>query len=238
LEGVKSFIAVLMNYFPPEIIPEDENFIISKYAYGQDYHQIVRNRLNNLISFIGTSRENLHAKAFVDSGPVLEKTWAQRCGVGWQGKNTLIINKSSGSFFFIGIILADLELEPDPPETDHCGNCDKCVRSCPTNALDIPYQLSISRCISYMTIEQSGEITPQMKNKLNDRIYGCDKCQDVCPFNQYARPHQTPEFLPSEQLMSLRKKDWIALTEADFIRIFVNSPIRRVGIQKLTRNMP
>jgi epoxyqueuosine reductase len=162
---------------------------------------------------------------------VLEKAWAQRCGLGWQGKNTLIINRSSGSFFFIGIILTDLEIEPDLPETDHCGTCSNCVTACPTGALDTPYQLDIPRCISYQTIESR-----EGKSPVNDRIYGCDICQDVCPYNRFASPHQTPEFLPSEALMKLRKPDWITLTEPDFDRIFADSPVKRLGYQRFIRN--
>ncbi|MCX6303873.1 MAG: tRNA epoxyqueuosine(34) reductase QueG [Bacteroidetes bacterium] len=229
----KSVIALLWNYYPPEIIPEEDNFIISKYAYGVDYHGLVRNRLNELINFMKLSCGNIRAGAFVDSGAVLEKAWAQKCGVGWQGKNTLIINKTAGSFFFIGIILTDLILEPDTPETDHCGTCRNCAEACPTGALDTSYQLDIPRCISYLTIESREEIPAGLRSNLNDRIYGCDICQDVCPYNRFATPHQTPAFLPSEPLMNLRKKDWIALSETDFNTIFEKSPVKRAGYRRL-----
>lgn len=237
LEGTRSVIALMMNYFPPEIIPDKDNFNISKHAYGSDYHIVIQNRLRELIDFTKLSHVNLHAKAFVDSGAVLEKAWAQKCGVGWQGKNTLIINKSAGSFFFIGIILTDLELEPDLPESDHCGTCSNCVTACPTGALDTPYQLNIPRCISYMTIESKGEIPGELKNKLNDRIYGCDICQDACPYNRFAVPHSVSEFLPSESLVQMRKNDWLALTEPDFNRIFTDSPIKRLGYRRFKRNI-
>ncbi len=235
--GAKSVIAVLMNYFPPEIIPEQDNFIISKYAYGADYHVVMRYLLEELIRFMKLSGSNILAKGFVDSGAVFEKAWAQRSGVGWQGKNTLIINKSAGSFFFIGVILTDLEMEPDPPETDHCGACSNCISACPTGALDIPYQLNIPKCISYLTIESKEEIPEELKEKLKDRIYGCDICQDVCPYNRFARPHTTPEFLPSHILMNLRKADWIAMTVPDFNRIFAGSPVKRSGYQRLKRGL-
>jgi epoxyqueuosine reductase len=243
LEGTKSVIALLMNYFPPEIIPEEDNFIISKYAYGTDYHLVIRDRLARLINFIKSSNGDIRAKSFVDSGAVLEKAWAQRCGIGWQGKNTLIINRSAGSFFFIGIILTNLELEPDMPETDHCGACSSCITACPTGALDTPYQLDIPRCISYQTIESREGKPPAIETHrdaslINDRIYGCDICQDVCPWNRLARPHQTPEFLPSETLMKLRKHDWIALTEPEFDRIFAGSGIKRLGYQRFKRHIP
>ncbi|MCX6269489.1 MAG: tRNA epoxyqueuosine(34) reductase QueG [Bacteroidetes bacterium] len=238
MEDAKSVIALLLNYFPPEIIPEEDNFIISKYAYGRDYHVIMRNRLNELIQFMKLSFGDHLAKGFADSGQVLEKAWAQKCGVGWQGKNTLIINPTAGSFYFIGIILTELELEPDLAETDHCGNCTNCVNACPTGALDTPYQLNIPLCISYLTIESRAEIPADLKGKLNDRIYGCDICQDVCPYNRFARPHQIPEFSPSEPLKNLRKKEWIDLTEPDFNRIFADSPVKRVGYRRFKRWIP
>ncbi len=235
LEGTKSVIALLMNYYPPEIIPQEDNFIIAKYAYGMDYHLVMRSKINELIGFMKNSRSDIQAKGFVDSGLVLEKTWAQQCGLGWQGKNTLIINKSEGSFFFIGIILTDADIEPDTPETDHCGSCSNCIEACPTGALSTPYQLDIGRCISYQTIENREDIPEELKSKLSNRIYGCDICQDVCPYNRFASLHQFTEFLPSEQLKKLRKKDWVAMTEPDFNRIFVDSPVKRVGFHRLKR---
>jgi epoxyqueuosine reductase len=233
LEGAKTVIALLVNYFPQETIPEHDNLVISKYAYGDDYHKIIRNRLKELTGYMQQHCGPLHARGFVDSGTVLEKAWAQKCGVGWQGKNTLIINRSSGSFFFIGIILTDLELEPDEAETDHCGTCTQCVSACPTGALDTPYQLDIPRCISYLTIESKTAIPAGLKDKLNSRIYGCDICQDACPYNRFSAPHDIPEFLPSEFLVNMRKSDWTALTEPEFDRLFEKSSIKRSGYQRL-----
>ena len=237
LEGTKTVIALLMNYFPPVKAPEKDNFIISKYAVGADYHLLLRDRIRELINFMKITCGSLQAKGFADSGVILEKAWARKCGVGWQGKNTLIINKSGGSFFFVGIILTNLELEADQPETDHCGSCNNCISACPTGALDTPYQLDIPRCIAFQTIENKEEIPDDMISKLNDRIYGCDICQDVCPYNRFASPHPVPEFTPSESIMQMRKKDWLALTEHDFNRIFADSPVKRVGYQKLMRNI-
>jgi epoxyqueuosine reductase len=237
LQGAKSVIALMMNYFPKEVVPEADNFIISKYAYGGDYHQLIRERLNLLTNQIKQLSGNFNARLFVDSGPMLEKAWSQKCGVGWQGKNTLIINKSAGSFFFIGIVLTDLELEPDPPETDHCGKCDKCVKACPTGALDTPYQLKITKCIAFLTIESKEEIPDSLKEKLSDRIYGCDICQDACPYNFFATPHSVMEFLPPRSLLSMRKRDWLKLSETDFDQLFENSPVKRAGYQRLMRNI-
>jgi len=233
----KSVIALLMNYFPGEVIPEDDNYIISKYAYGSDYHVVVRQQMNELMAFIQNCSDCQKIRAFVDSGAILEKLWAQRCGVGWQGKNTLIINKTSGSFHFIGILLTDLELPPDQPETDHCGGCRKCLDACPTGALHHPYQLEIPLCIAYQTIENKGDIPDTLKEKLNNRIYGCDICQDVCPYNRQARPHAIPEFRLQEPLKKLRRDDWRSLNEAQFNQLFEHSPMKRTGFDKLVRNM-
>jgi len=166
LPGVRTVICVTMNYYPPTQIPEEDNLIISRYAYGRDYQTLIRKRLDNLTGFMRSTFGDQHTMAFVDSGPVLEKAWAQHCGIGWQGKHTLVINKSGGSFFFIGIILTDLEIGPDRPETDHCGTCEKCVKACPTGALDTPYQLDIPRCISYLTIENKSDIPVNLKDRI------------------------------------------------------------------------
>ena len=237
LEGTRTVIALLMNYFPPEIIPEEDNFVIAKYAYGSDYHVVMKDRISELVNFLKQSGENVHAKAFVDSGPVLEKAWAQKSGVGWQGKNTLLINKSSGSFFFIGIILTDIALEPDPPESDHCGNCRNCVSACPTGALDVPYQLDIPKCIAFQTIENKEDISENLKSKLNNRIYGCDICQDVCPYNRFASPQQGSGFKASERLLQMRKNEWFGLTESEFDTLFEDSPVKRIGYQRLMKNI-
>ena len=237
MPGTKSVIALLMNYYPPEALPETDNLIISKHACGDDYHKIIRHRMKELAGFIGSVNGDARSKCFVDSGPVLEKAWAMKCGAGWQGKNTLIISKNAGSWFFIGIMLTSLELEPDAAETDHCGACDSCVSACPTGALDHPYQLDIVRCISFQTIENREEIPENIKGKLSDRIYGCDICQDVCPYNRFASTHSVPEFLPGESLKRMRKNDWLALTADDFELIFRDSPVRRLGYQRLMRNI-
>ena len=230
---VRSVITLLVNYYPEKIIPEENNFIISKYAYSNDYPPIIKKRMNELIRFMKQENEEVKVLPFVDSGQVLEKIWAQRCGTGWQGKNSLLINKTRGSFFFIAIIITNLELEPDQPEQDHCGNCRKCQDACPTGALNQAYHLDISRCISYQTIENKNEIPEELKDKFHDRIYGCDICQDVCPYNSLAVPHQVPEFVTSKMLMKMRKSDWLNLTEDQFNDLFHRSPVLRTGYHKL-----
>jgi epoxyqueuosine reductase len=237
LEDAKSVIAVLLNYYPPEIFSEEDNFIIAKYAYGKDYHAVLKNKMNDLIRFLNAEYPGLKAKSFVDSGPVMEKTWAQQAGLGWQGKNTLLINKNSGSFYFIGIIITNLDLDPDQPETDHCGECRRCVEACPTEALSHPYQLDISRCISYHTIENKNGIPEEFKEKLHDRIYGCDICQDVCPYNKFASPPHESDFLPSAKLKMMRKKDWLSLTEEQFNTLFIGTPVYRTGYRRLKENI-
>jgi len=237
LPGVKSVITLMMNYYPQETIPEEDNYVISKYAYGKDDHIVVKERVEKLALFITESFKPSRAKSFFDSGPVSEKIWAQRCGVGWQGKNTLIINRKGGSFYHIGIILTDLNLYPDEPETDRCGSCDKCINACPTGALNSPYQLDITRCLSYQTIENKGDTPVTLKGKYRHRIYGCDICQDICPFNRFARPHTEEEFLPSFELMAMRKKEWLTLTEKEFDQLFRDSSVKRIGFDTLKRNI-
>jgi epoxyqueuosine reductase len=253
MPDAKSVIAVLLNYYPEQVIPEEDNFVISKYAYGSDYQKVVKKKLKELAAFLispptsetgNTSPptplpeergvKNLY---FVDSGPVPEKVWAQRCGIGWQGKNTLLINKSSGSFFFIGIILTTLEIEPDEPETDHCGSCDKCVKACPTGALNDPYRLDISRCISYHTIESKLPIPDEFRGKFRDRIFGCDICQDACPYNRFSKPSGDPSRTPHPDLLNMRKRKWHSLTEGQFNELFRGTPVFRTGYKRLIDNI-
>jgi epoxyqueuosine reductase len=236
-EGTQTVIGLLLNYFPPEIIPEENNFIISKYAYGKDYHEVLKERTHTLIEFMREELGEMKAKAFIDRGPVLEKAWAKQCGLGWTGKNTLLINPERGSFHFIAIILTDLKIEPDSPETDHCGNCRSCIETCPTGALENPYELNLSKCLAYLTIEEKSGAQEELTDNFHDRIYGCDICQDVCPYNRSVVPHIVPEFLPCQELKSFRKQDWLQLTKAQFEVIFRNSAIYRIGYEKLMKNI-
>ncbi len=235
LPEARSVIAVLLNYFPQQVIAEEDNFIMSKYAYGRDYHLVMKERLKLLAGFL-KERGATAVRTFADSGTVMEKFWAQQCGVGWQGKNTLIINPDGGSFFFIGIVLTDLELEPDTVTPDRCGSCSRCAEACPTGALRDPYQLDIRRCISYQTIETDEPIPEDIRANLRDRIYGCDICQDVCPYNRKAIPHNIPEFLPSESLRNMRKPDWYNLTQEGFGALFSESSVKRSGLERLRRS--
>ena len=237
MPGARTVISLAMNYYPTALIPEEDNFIIAKYAYGNDYHKLIRAKLDDLALFMRSSLGAGRTRVFVDSGPMLEKVWAQRCGIGWQGKNTLVINKKQGSFFFIGLILTDLEIEPDPAETDHCGDCQKCVNACPSGALDSPYRLDIPRCISYITIESGKATQGEPEGRLSGRIYGCDICQDVCPYNRHSPANNTPEFVPSDRLVKMRRNDWIALEEEDFNRLFEGSPVMRLGYAAFMKNV-
>lgn len=237
MKEARSVIALLMNYFPSEVIPEADNFIIAKYAYGKDYHFVMKERMKKLALFL---KEELHAtsvRTFVDSAPLLEKKWAQLCGLGWIGKNTLLINKSAGSFFVIGILLTDLILDYDTPETDHCGKCDKCMKACPTGALQEPCKLDPGLCIAYHTLENKGELPSELKDKFNDRIYGCDICQDVCPFNSFAKPTTEREFSPHSSLFTMKKKNWINLDQATFTKLFTGTPVDHIGYDWLKRNI-
>ena len=233
----KSVITLTLNYFPAGVMPEEDNYIIAKYAYGNDYHQVVKDRLERLSNYLRKESGATQVQSYVDSGPVSEKVWASLCGLGWQGKNTILINKTSGSFFFIGILFTNLDLEPDPASTDHCGDCEKCVRACPTGALDNPYQLNILKCIAYQTIENKAAIPEDIITHLEGRIYGCDKCQDVCPYNRFSKPNEIPEFIPSPALFKMRKKDWDTLSKEQFDALFSNSPIRRIGYERFKRNI-
>lgn len=237
VEGTKTVIGLLLNYFPPEIIPEENNFVISKYAYGKDYHVVLKERIQSLIAFLKEEFGPVKAKSFIDRGPVLEKAWAKQCGLGWTGKNTLLINPERGSFHFIAILLTDLEIEPDLKETDHCGNCRLCMDNCPTGALEEPYKLNPSKCLAYITINEQSGFPEELKDKFHDRIYGCDICQDVCPYNRSAIPHSITDFLPGPQLKSFRKQDWLQLTEAQFEILFKDSVIHRIGYENLMKNI-
>ena len=202
-----------------------------------DYHFIIKDKLTQLLNFIEEITGNSAARIFVDSAPVLDKRWAQKSGLGWIGKNTCLITKEHGSFFFIGEIIIDLDLATDEPISDYCGSCTKCLNACPTNALVAPYRLDARKCISYLTIENKNEIPEHYKNKFNNRIFGCDICQDVCPWNKKAIPTLVPEFKPSVELSRMKNEDWKDLDEEKFNGLFKNSAVLRTKFEGLKRNI-
>ena len=239
VEDAKSVITVLYNYYPETKLPETDNYKISKYAYGKDYHFIIKEKLKRLLEKIEEKTGERAARIFVDSAPVLDRAWATQSGLGFIGKNTLLINKKGGSFFFIGQIIIDLELEyPEQVDfTNYCGSCTACIDACPTQALK-PFEVDARKCISYLTIENRDEIPAEFKGKLNDWIFGCDICQDVCPWNiRFASPHNEPQFDPSPQLFVMRKPDWENLDKPAFKKLFKHTPVERTGYKGLIRNI-
>ncbi len=239
VEKAKSVITVLYNYYPKKKLSEVDNFKISKYAYGKDYHYIIKEKLNLLLKEIERKTGKQSARIFVDSAPVLDRAWAAQSGLGFIGKNTLLINKKGGSFFFIGQIIIDLELDyiENPDFTNYCGTCTACIDACPTKAIK-PFEVDARRCISFLTIENRDDIPDKFKGKMNDWIFGCDICQDVCPWNiKFASPHNEPLFEPSEQLLAMRKSQWKTIDKPTFKKLFKHTPVERTGYKGLMRNI-
>ena len=239
VEGTKSVVTVLYNYFPKQQLPTDDNFRIAKYAYGDDYHEVLKRKLRQLLEHIEAQTGRLEGtRIFVDSAPVLDRAWAVRCGLGFVGKNTTLIHTKKGSFFFIGHLFLPIELEETgTPLTNRCGRCTRCIDVCPTGALESPFHIDARKCISYLTIEYKGDLSGHDPARFNDWIYGCDICQDVCPYNRFALPNSEPAFQPSERLLSMRKADWKALEQADFEALFKRSAVKRAGFEGLKRNI-
>ena len=236
VEGAKSVISLTYNYYT-EKISKDSNFKISKYAYGNDYHFVIKNKLKDLFEYIKEKTGDINGRVFVDSAPVLERAWAKKSGLGWIGKNTNLISKKNGSFFFLCEIILDLELEYDHIDTDHCGSCTACIDACPTNAIVEPYVVDGTRCISYYTIELKNNIPDYAKNTYDDWIFGCDICQDVCPGNRFSKPHKEPLFNSDDEFLSINKNDWIEMTKETFNNVFKNSAIKRAGFDGIKRNI-
>ena len=236
--GAKSVITLLLNYFPKEK-QKDDAPKISKYAYGKDYHEVIREKLNKLIELIKKQVGEIHGRGFVDSAPVLERTWAQRSGLGWVGKNGNLINKQMGSFFFIATLITDLDLEPDEPfAKDYCGTCTRCIDACPTDAILPGKVVDGSKCISYFTIELKEMLIPgEMKDKFENWMFGCDICQDVCPWNRFSKPTNEIEFTPIPEILDLSTKEWEAMTEEKFKIMFRNSPLNRSKLKGIQRNL-
>jgi len=236
VDDAKSVISLLLNYYPGET-QTDTSYKISKYAYGQDYHFVIKEKLKELLHSIQENIGEVGGRAFVDSAPVLDKAWAAKSGLGWRGKNSNLLSKQVGSFFFIAELIVDLDLEYDFAVTDHCGSCTACLDACPTQAIIEPYVVDGSKCISYFTIELRDNMPNEMKGKMDDWAFGCDICQDVCPWNRFSKPHNEPLFNPHPDLLSMTKKDWDEITEDTFRAVFKNSAVKRTKFEGLKRNI-
>lgn len=237
VEGAKSVISLSYNYYPSEVQKED-TYKISKYAYGEDYHDIIKQKLRELLQTIHDEIGDVSGRCFVDSAPVLERSWAKKAGLGWTGKHSLLIQKQQGSFFFLAELIIDLELTYDTPfVTDHCGTCTKCIDACPTQAILPNNTIDGSKCISYFTIELKENLPSDLKNNFNDWMFGCDICQDICPWNRFSKPHNEPLLQPKENMLAMTKKDWQEITEETFRKVFKKSAIKRTKFSGLQRNI-
>jgi epoxyqueuosine reductase len=237
VEGSKSVISLLLNYYPHEIQKDENAPKLSKYAYGMDYHFVIKDKLKSLLNVIEENIGAVEGRAFVDSAPVLDKAWAAKSGLGWIGKHSNLISQKVGSFYFIAELILDLDLEYDTPTTDHCGTCTACIDACPTQAIVEPYVVDGSKCISYFTIELKEQLPLEMKGQFNDWMFGCDVCQDVCPWNRFSKPHNEPLFNPHPELLEMSRKDWEEITQDVFSKIFKKSAVKRTKFSGLTRNI-
>lgn len=238
VEGARSVISLSLNYYTDQQ-PEDSNAPkISKYAYGTDYHYVIKDKLKILMEAIRTEIGEVNGRAFVDSAPVLDKIWAKKAGIGWVGKHSNLINKKTGSFFFLAELIIDLDLEYDiNPTKDHCGTCTRCIDACPTEAIVAPYTVDGSRCISYLTIELKNELPTEFKGKMENWMFGCDICQDVCPWNKFSVLNTEQNFNPHEELLGIKKEEWQELSEDTFNKVFKNSAVKRTKYTGLKRNI-
>ncbi|HQV50834.1 MAG: tRNA epoxyqueuosine(34) reductase QueG [Flavobacteriales bacterium] len=234
--GAKSVISLAYNYHTPLKQEDPEVPKLSTYAFGRDYHKVVKQRLKPLMEYIKLQFGDVAMRSFVDSAPVLEKAWAKRSGLGWVGKHTNVIRQGVGSYFFLCEIIVDLDLAPDAPVTDHCGTCTRCIDACPTDAIT-PYGVDGSRCISYLTIELKDAIPTEFAGKMENRVFGCDICQQVCPWNRFSTPHKEPQFTPKPELMAMSADEWHGMTEVVFDRLFEGSPVKRTKFNGLRRNL-
>ena len=235
--GAKSVVSLLYNYFPSTTQSDIEAPKLARYAYGKDYHRVIKDKLFEFMHEIESKIGAVEGRVFVDSAPVLEKTWAAKSGLGWVGKNTNLIRKQNGSYFFIAELIIDVELAPDEAVTDHCGSCTACLDACPTDAFVAPYQLDASKCISYFTIELKDAIPTEVKGQFDNWAFGCDICQEVCPWNRFSTPHSEPAFEPNSALMQLKKDEWHEITEDVFNRLFEASAVQRTAFKGLKRNL-
>jgi epoxyqueuosine reductase len=237
VEGARSVISVLLNYYPSQRQQYPDAPVLSIFAYGKDYHEVMRKKLNSLLQFIQISFPQVTGRGFVDSAPVLDRAWAARCGLGWIGKNTNLISPEAGSYFFIGSLIIDIPLSYDKPITDFCGSCNRCIRACPTSAIVSDHVIDAGRCISYLTIENKGEIKEEFRGKMANRAFGCDICQEVCPWNHRSTPHQVKEFEPLPGLLEMTRQEWYNLDENTFKEKFSNSAVKRSKFWGLQRNL-
>ena len=235
--GARSVVSLLYNYFPQK---EQEEGVpkIARYAYGRDYHQVLREKLTGLLDHLREQIGDIDGRVFVDSAPVLERDWARRSGSGWVGKNTLLLNTEIGSYFFLAEIISDLDLVPDNPTADRCGTCTRCIDACPTEAIaPSGYVLDASKCISYLTIELRGAIPEEFRGHMEDWAFGCDICQEVCPWNRFARPHEEPDFEPHPDLLKMDRREWMEMTKEVFNEVFRGSAVKRTRFKGLKRNL-
>jgi epoxyqueuosine reductase len=238
VQEAKTVISLAFNYFPEKHQDDDSGYKISKYAYGIDYHYVIKNKLDLLSESLLEIEANAIVRSFVDSAPVLERTWAVRSGIGWIGKNSNLIIPHKGSFFFLCELITNLEVEFDQPyDKNGCGTCQKCMKACPTNAIIEPYRVDARKCLSYLTIENKSEVPEEFRGKSCHWIFGCDICQDVCPFNRSARPHREKELMASASILHMKKKDWEDIDSQNFNEKFGNSPMNRMGFKGLQRNL-
>lgn len=234
--GARSVVSLLYNYYPSET-QEPGSYKISKYAYGKDYHYVIKDKLKSLYNFIREEIGEVAGRAFVDSAPVLDKVWAARSGLGWIGKHSNLLTQQLGSFYFVAELILDLELDTDRPVTDHCGDCTACIDACPTEAIVKPYVVDGSKCISYFTIELKNEIPAAFRGKFDDWIFGCDICQDVCPWNRFSKKHSEPLFEPRPEILNMTKSEWEEITEEVFQDIFKKSAVKRTKFEGMKRNI-
>jgi epoxyqueuosine reductase len=236
VDGAKSVVSLLYNYYPSEF-QNEESYKISKYAYGTDYHFVIRDKLKELLAYIRDEIGEVSGRCFVDSAPVLDKAWAAKSGLGWIGKHSNLLTQKVGSFYFIAELIIDLDLEYDTPVTDHCGSCTACIDACPTEAITEPHVVDGSKCISYFTIEIKDNIPNDFKGQFDDWIFGCDICQDVCPWNRFSKPHKEPLFNPHPELLTMAKRDWEELTKETFDKVFRQSAVKRTKYSGLVCNI-
>jgi len=237
VENAKTVVSLLLNYYPPQK-QNEQTYKISKYAYGTDYHFVIKEKLTELFAYIQQEIGEVGGRIFVDSAPVMDKAWAKKSGLGWIGKNSNLIHPKHGSFFFIAELILDIELQEDGQIKDYCGRCTKCIDACPTGAIEKPHVVNGAKCISYLTIELKEALLPQhFQSKMDDWIFGCDICQDVCPWNRFAKAHSEPQFLPNPSLLEMKKNDWEDITEDIFRKLFKKSAVKRTKYAGLIRNI-